>query len=126
MISTGLPGQLSAYGRSFNLAIFLNVKFGMMIVLIELYPFIPLSVTLTVFQDHRSIYFLWKFRCTFWQALLLYTVQVLSTAMIKLLWYMKNNKKKNIGFLSLVLHLNVSCLSVIALLVILCRERVQE
>ena len=48
-------------GKDFNITIFLdtinviNVKVCIMVELIELYPFIPLSVTLIVFQGHRSV-----------------------------------------------------------------------
>ena len=33
----------------------LNVKLCLMVLLIELYLFIPLSVTLTIFQGHKSV-----------------------------------------------------------------------
>ena len=52
---------VSVYGKNFNVSIFsdtlnmINVKLYMRVVLIELYPFIPLSVTLIVFQGHGSI-----------------------------------------------------------------------
>ena len=52
--------RLSVCGKTFNVAIFsdtinmINVKFCMMVVLIELCPFIPLSLTLIAFQDHSS------------------------------------------------------------------------
>ena len=66
MISVGLAGQeaswlaslLSICGKNFNVVIFLdavniiNVKLWIIVVLIELYPFIPLSVTLIIFQGH--------------------------------------------------------------------------
>ena len=45
----GRPGRLSACGEKFNVAIFsdiiimINVKLCMMVVLIELYPFVPLQ-----------------------------------------------------------------------------------
>ena len=39
----------------------INVKLCMMVVLIELYPFIALSVSLVVFQGHSSISVNWKF-----------------------------------------------------------------
>ena len=66
MISVRRAGQpasrLSACGKNFNVAIFLdavnviNVKLCLVVVLIELYPFIiPLSVTLFVFQGHSSV-----------------------------------------------------------------------
>ena len=48
-------------GKNFNVAIFsdtiimINVKLCMMVVLIELYPFIPLSATSIVFQGHSSV-----------------------------------------------------------------------
>ena len=47
--------------QNFNIVIFsdtinvLNVKLCMMVELIEFYPFIPLSVTLMVFQGHSSV-----------------------------------------------------------------------
>ena len=56
--------QLSVCGKNFYIAIFLdtinmiNVKLCMMVVLIELYPFMLFSVTLIVFQGHS---FNWKF-----------------------------------------------------------------
>ena len=55
-----LVGSLSVCGKNFNVAIFsvtihmINVKLCMMVVLMELYPFIPLSVTLIVLQGHSS------------------------------------------------------------------------
>ena len=61
MISIKPAGQLSVCGKNFNVAIVLdtinmiNVQFWIMLVLIELYPFIPLSVTLIVFQGHSSV-----------------------------------------------------------------------
>ena len=61
MISVRLAIQLAVGGRNFNVAIFLdtinmiNVKLCMMVELIQLYPFTPLSVTLIVFQDHSSV-----------------------------------------------------------------------
>ena len=48
-------------GKNFNVAIFLGIinvmyiKLCMMALLIELYPFKPLSVTLIVFQGHSSV-----------------------------------------------------------------------
>ena len=54
-------GRLSICGKTFNVVLFLdtinmmNVKLCMMLVLIELYPVIPLSMTLIVFQGHRSV-----------------------------------------------------------------------
>ena len=61
MVSVRLAGQQIVCGKSCNVAIFLdsmnmmNVKFCMMVVLIEHYPFIPLSVTLIAFQGHSSV-----------------------------------------------------------------------
>ena len=59
MISVRPASQLSVCSKKFNIAIFsdtidmINVKLCMMVVLIDhLYPFIPLSVTLIVFQGH--------------------------------------------------------------------------
>ena len=52
---------MSICGKNFNIVIFLdainmiNVKLCMMVVLIEFFPFIPLSVTLNVFQGHSSV-----------------------------------------------------------------------
>ena len=49
---------MSLFGKNFHIAIFLdsvnviNVKICLMIVLTELYPFIPLSVTLIVSRSH--------------------------------------------------------------------------
>ena len=57
----GRPIIHNMYGKEFNVAIFsdiinmINVKIHMMVVLIELYPFIPLSITLTVFQGHSVV-----------------------------------------------------------------------
>ena len=48
-------------GKNFNVEIFLdiihmiNVRLCMMVILIELYPFIPLSVTLIVCPGHSSV-----------------------------------------------------------------------
>ena len=48
-------------GKNFNVTIFsdttsvVNVKLCTMVLLIELYPFIPLSVTLIVFEGHSSV-----------------------------------------------------------------------
>ena len=52
---------MSVCGKIFNVGIFsdtvnkVNVNFCMMVVLIELYPFIPLSVTLIVYQGHSRV-----------------------------------------------------------------------
>ena len=61
MISIKPAGQLSECGKNLNIAIFcdtiniINVKFCMMIVLIELYPFIPLSATFIAFEVHSNV-----------------------------------------------------------------------
>ena len=53
--------QVSICSKYFNIAIFsdfinmINIKLFVMVVLIELYPFIPLSVTLIVVQGHSSV-----------------------------------------------------------------------
>ena len=53
--------SVSVCGKNFNVAIvsdtlnMINVKSRLMVVLIELHPFIPLSVTLIVFQGHSSV-----------------------------------------------------------------------
>ena len=65
-------GRVSVCGKNFNVEIFsdtmnmINVIFCVMRVLIELYPFIPISVTLIVFQDHSSVSFNWKFYVLNW------------------------------------------------------------
>ena len=52
---------MSVSGKNFNIAIFLdtvnmiNVKLCMMVVLVELYTFIPLSVTLIVLRGHSGV-----------------------------------------------------------------------
>ena len=56
MITVRPAGRFSAYGRHFNVAIFsdtknmMNVILCMMVILIEPYPFTPVSVTLIVFK----------------------------------------------------------------------------
>ena len=56
-----LAGPLFCSGKNFNIAIFvdtidiINVKFCMMVLLIEFYPFIPLSVTFIIVQSHGSV-----------------------------------------------------------------------
>ena len=51
----------SVCSKNFNVAIFSNtinmidIKFCKMVIVTELYPFIPLSVTLIVFQGHSSV-----------------------------------------------------------------------
>ena len=56
-----LAGQVSTCGINFNVVIFLdtinviNVKLCIMVVLIELYSFIPVSVTSIVFQSRSSV-----------------------------------------------------------------------
>ena len=51
-------GRVSVCGKNLNFASFsdtinmINVQLCVMVVLIELYPFIPLSVTLIIFQGH--------------------------------------------------------------------------
>ena len=56
-----LVGLVSRLVENFNIGIFsdtlkvINVKFCMMVIHIELYLLITLSVTLTLFQDHSSV-----------------------------------------------------------------------
>ena len=64
---SGWPaGWVSICGKNFKILIFsdtvnvINVKLCMMVLLIELYLFIPLSVTLTIFQGHRYVSLHWK------------------------------------------------------------------
>ena len=72
MISVRLAGWLSVCGKNFNVAIFLdttkmiNVKLNVMVVLIKLCPFIPLAVTLIVFQGYSSVEQFWlKILCSY-------------------------------------------------------------
>ena len=61
MISVRPAGRLSVCGKNFNIAIFsdtvsmIKVKVCTIVVLIELYPFVPLSVTFVLFQGHSSV-----------------------------------------------------------------------
>ena len=61
LISVRLAGRLFICGKSVNVAIFSDAikmddfKICKVVVFIELYPFIPLSVTLIVFQGHSSV-----------------------------------------------------------------------
>ena len=54
-------GPSKTMGKNFNIAIcintinMINVKLGMVVVLIELYPFMPFSVTLIVCQGHSGL-----------------------------------------------------------------------
>ena len=56
-----LISQVSGLVKYFNIGIYsdtmyvINVEVCMMVLLIELYLFIPLSVTLTIFQGHNSV-----------------------------------------------------------------------
>ena len=56
-----LLGQVSRLIKNFNIGIFsdtinlINIKLCMMVLPIELYLFIPLSVTFTIFQDHSNV-----------------------------------------------------------------------
>ena len=61
MVSVKPVGRLSVIGKTVNVAIFsdtvkiINVKHCLMVGLILLYPFIPLSVTLITVQSHTSV-----------------------------------------------------------------------
>ena len=62
MISVGPTGRvIVGRGKSYNVAIFsdtinaVNVELCTMVLLVKLYLFILLSVTLTIFQGHRSV-----------------------------------------------------------------------
>ena len=67
MINVGpadwLASRLSLCNKNFNVAIFwdtinmINVKLCIMVVLIELYLFTPLSVTLITVQGHSTVSF---------------------------------------------------------------------
>ena len=61
---------MSGFVKNFNIGIYsdaidaINVTFCMMVLLIELYLSIPLSVTWTIFQGHSSVeQFLLKMLC---------------------------------------------------------------
>ena len=62
MISVGLAGWMIVwYGKNFDIAVFSdtmnvrNVKLCMILLLVELYLFIPLLETLAIFQGHSSV-----------------------------------------------------------------------
>ena len=65
MIVLGRPARqtscrLSIFGKNFNVAVFLNtlkydVTLCIIVVLIELYPFTPFSVTVIIFQGHSRV-----------------------------------------------------------------------
>ena len=61
MISVSLASRLSVCGKNCHVAIFLDttntklVKLCMVVALVELFPFIPLSVTLIVFRGYCSV-----------------------------------------------------------------------
>ena len=56
-----LVGQVSGLFENFNIGIFsdtlnmINVKLCLMVLLNELYLFIPLSMTLTIFEGHGNV-----------------------------------------------------------------------
>ena len=56
-----LVSQVSGHVRKFNIGIYsdtmnvINVKLCMMVPLTELYLFVPVSVTLTIFQGHSNV-----------------------------------------------------------------------
>ena len=62
-----MPGLV----KNFNIGIYsdinlMNVKLCMMVVLIECYLFLALSVTLTIFQDHSNVeQFLLNILCSY-------------------------------------------------------------
>ena len=61
MVSVRPAGRVSVRDKNFNVGIFsdtidmINNTFCIMVVLSELYPVTPLSVTLIVFQSHNSV-----------------------------------------------------------------------
>ena len=61
IINTFVVGLASGDVENFNVGIYsdtikvINVNLCMMVLLIELYLFIPLSVTLTIFQGHSNV-----------------------------------------------------------------------
>ena len=60
-IAEKMAYRVSGRGKNLNVAIFsdtvnvINVKLCMMVLLTELYMFMPLSVAFTIFQGHRSV-----------------------------------------------------------------------
>ena len=86
-----LVSQVSAgLVENFNIEIFsdtinvLNLTVCMIALLIELYLFIPFSVTLTIFQGHRSI--------------IIFVVVLLNQLRLILYILIKKKNKKNVGF----------------------------
>ena len=62
VISVLVASRMNVWcGKNFNIVIFsnsvkvINVKFCLVVLLIELYLFIPLSVILTILQGHLSV-----------------------------------------------------------------------
>ena len=61
IINMVLVGQVSELVENINIEIYsgtinvINLKLCMMVLFIELYLFIPLSVTLTIFQGHSNV-----------------------------------------------------------------------
>ena len=61
LINMFLVGQVSGLVENFNVWIHsdiinvINVKLYMIVLLIKLYLFMPLSVTLTIFQGHSNV-----------------------------------------------------------------------
>ena len=55
MVSVGLARWLGDCPAWLDTMEVINLKLCMMVLLMELYLFIPLSVTLTTFQGHRSV-----------------------------------------------------------------------
>ena len=61
MINMFFVGQMSEIVENFNIRIYsdtinvVNVELCMMVLLIELYLFIPLSVALAIFQGHSNV-----------------------------------------------------------------------
>ena len=62
IINTILVGQMSECVKNFdsvfsNTINIINLRLCMMVLTVELYMFISLSVTMTIFQAHRSVSF---------------------------------------------------------------------
>ena len=72
IINMFFVGRVSGLVENFNNGIFsdtlnvINVKLCTMVLFIEFYLFIPLSVTLTIFQGHRYVSLHWKFYVVIW------------------------------------------------------------
>ena len=133
--------QLSGLVRNFNTGIYsdtrsvINVKLCMILLLIELYLFIPLSVTLTLFQGHSSVKQIeLKFLCSYQIKLKLYTVvnyvtQIMNTLLFLMFTHVQGRsltfphfwgKNLSVGFFSDVIKVRSFKLCVVITLLGVC------